>query len=268
MNSLILITFVLALAIVRPASAADPATFIELPYRYVIGGHADGKWLTSEQAGKALKPGTALRLFDLKGEIGKLKAGKAAPDEDVCPDVWLAKTDRELDTHAIAIAASWNPMPRPVKSADTKQEVYLKAVSDILVAKGIKKPIVKITQHIRADLDGDGEEEVIIAATRYSRNDEGMGAPMSASSGNYSFVVLRRVISGKVVTQILDGEFYSKSAESSAPNIHDIGGILDLDGDGKMEIILHSQYYEGGGSTVWQLGTKKAVKVLEIGCGA
>ena len=267
MNSQKLIISILALFIVRSVSAADASTFFELPFRYVIGGHATGKWLTSEQAGKAIKPGTAFRVFDLKGETGKMKISKAAPDEDVCPDVWLVKTDRELDTHAIAIAAPWNPMPRPVKSADTKQDAYVKAVNDILIARGIKKPLVKITQHLRADLDGDGEEEVIIAATRYSRNDEGMGAPMSASSGNYSFVVLRRVIGGKVVSQILDGEFYSKSTESSAPNIHEIGGVLDLDGDGKMEIILHSQYYEGGGSTVWQFGAKKAVKVLEIECG-
>ena len=258
---------ILALFIARTAAATDAATFVELPYGYVIGGHVAGKWQTSEQAGKAIKPRTAFRLFNLKGEAGKLTISKAAPDADVCPDVWIAKIDRETDAHSIAIAASWNPMPRPLKSADTKQETYVKAVGDMLISKGIGKPVVKITQHLRADLDGDGEEEVVLAATHYPKSEDGLSAPMSASAGNYSFVALRRVVAGKVVTQILDGEFYPKSTESSAPNVHSIGGLLDLDGDGKMEIILHSAYYEGGATTVWRLGGKQATKVLEIECG-
>ena len=47
------------------------ASFVELPWRYVIGGHSGGKWLDSEAAGK--RP-TALRttyhVFTLKGESG------------------------------------------------------------------------------------------------------------------------------------------------------------------------------------------------------
>ena len=258
---------ILALLIARTAAATDVATFIELPFRYVIGGHAAGKWLTSEQAGKNITRRTDFRLFNPRGAAGKLTISKAGPDADVCPDVWMAQIDHEMDTDAIAIAASWNPMPRPVKSGDTKQETYLKAVGDMLLSKGIGKPVVKITQHLRADLDGDGEEEVVLGATHYPKSEDGLSAPLSASAGNYSFVALRRVVGGKVVTQILDGDFYPKSTESSAPNVHSIGGLLDLDGDGKMEIILHSAYYEGGGSTVWQLGAKKAVKVLEIECG-
>jgi hypothetical protein len=49
--------------------------------------------------------------------------------------------------------------------------------------------------------------------------------------------------------------------------VHEVGAVLDLDGDGKMEIVLHSQYYEGGATTVWQLGAKEAKRVLEIACG-
>jgi hypothetical protein len=267
MNTHFVVISILALILTRTASAADGSTFVELPYGYVIGGHAAGKWLTSEQAGRALKPGTAFRLFNLKGAAGKMTVSKAAPDADVCPDVWIAQINRETDAHAIAIAATWNPMPRPVTSAATTQEAYVKAVSDVLAGKGIKKPVVKIAQHLRADLDGDGEEEVLLSATHYPDEDGGMGAPMAAAAGNYSFVALRRVVGGKVVTQILNGEFYPKAQESSAPNIHEVGGLLDLDGDGRMEIILDSTYYEGGGTTVWRLDARKAVKVLEIECG-
>lgn len=248
--------------------AADVATVIELPWRYVIGGYSDGKWLNSGEAGQRLKPGTTFQLYTLKGAQDKVTATKASPDEEVCMDVWMADLKGEnSESESIGLAASWNAMPREVKSADTKQEVYVKAVTDILVAQGIKKPVVQITQHLRVDLDGDGNEEVLLAATRYPSAEGEGNAPMAAAGGDYSFVALRRMLDGKVVTQILDGEFYPKSMEFNAPNVHRVGAILDLDGDGKMEIILHSQYYEGGATTCWKVGPKKAVKVMEVGCG-
>jgi hypothetical protein len=247
--------------------SAEPAVFIELPFRFVIGGHANGKWLNTGAAGQKINPGMAFRLFTLEGEDGKIKVKKAAPEADVCMDVWMAEVEPETEKKGIAISAPWNPMPRPVKSAATTQDVYVKAVSEILIAQGLRKPVVKITQHLRVDLDADGEEEVLLAATHYPTSEGEGSAPMSAGAGNYSFTALRRVIGGKVVTQILEGEFYKKAEEFNAPNVHEIGGILDLDGDGKMEIILHSMYYEGGATMVWQLGEKKATRVLEIACG-
>ena len=257
------------LSVTVTAHSADVTPVLEMPWRYIVGAHSDGKWLNSEEAGKKIKKGTSFQLYTLKGAQGKVVASKASPDEDVCPDVWLAELgDKDFETEAIGIAASWNAMPREVKSADTKQEVYVKAVSDILLEQGIKKPVVKITQHLRVDLDGDGEEEVLLAATHYPSAEGEGNAPMAAGSGNYSFVALRRVLDGKVVTQILDGEFYPKSMEFNAPNVHRVGAVLDLDGDGKMEIVLHSQYYEGGATTAWKVGAKKAVKVMEVGCGA
>src|SRR5436190_19614961 len=193
-------------------SAADVATFIELPDRFVIGGHGKGKWLESAQAGKAIKAETQFRVFTLKGEKGKVTATKVAPEPDVCMDVWMAelKEVSEDDDDAIGVSAAWNPMPRAVKTGDTKQDVYVKAVSDILTAQGIKKPVVKITQMLRVDLDGDGEEEVLVCGTRYATAEKG-SAPMAATAGSYSFVALRRVVEGKVVTQMIEGEFYPKN---------------------------------------------------------
>lgn len=264
--NLVLLT-VLAWASVEGAYAAEPAAFIELPYRYVIGGHANGKWLNTEQAGKAIKPGMTFRLFTLKGEQGQVTVQKSAPMDDVCMDIWMTELDSPVDQPAIAVAADGNPMPRGVKSAGTTQDVYVKAVRELLIAQGIAKPVVKITQHLRVDLEGDGQDEVLLSATHYPSAEGEGSAPTSAGAGNYSFTALRRLVGGKVVTQILEGEFYEKATEFSAPNVHSIGGVLDLDGDGKMEVILHSQFYEGGATTVWQVEAKEAKRVLEIACG-
>ena len=254
-------------AITRVLSAAD-ATFIELPFRYVIGGHSGGKWLSSEQAGKGIKPGTEFRICTLAGEKGKLTVSKAAPEADVCPDVFLANVSPDQDeTKGIAINATWNPMPRAVKSESLTEASSVEAVRNLLAIKGIKKPNVKIRQHLRVDLDGDGQEEVIITATHYAKAEGEGSAPMELAAGDYSMVLLVRTKADKKITQTLVGETYPKVREDVTPYVHDVGGVLDVDGDGSLEILLHSQYYEGGGTAVWKLGKDKAAKVLEVECG-
>ncbi len=76
------------LVVISTAQTAERSTFVELPYGLIIGAHSAGKWLTSEQAGKALEPGGKYRLFTLEGKAGEAIGGKPAPNADVCPDVW------------------------------------------------------------------------------------------------------------------------------------------------------------------------------------
>ena len=91
----------------------------------------------------------------MKGEDGKLTASKAAPEADVCMDIWMAEINPETDTHGIAIAATWNPMPRAVKSAVTTQEAYLEAVSDILISQGRRRPH-RLETRIQESREGAG----------------------------------------------------------------------------------------------------------------
>ncbi len=258
--------FAAILALSSVAYSADLPTFVDLPSSLIIGAYAGGKWIPSETAGKALKPGRKYRLFTLTGKSGEAVGGKAGANADVCPDVWEQIMKPATEQHAIAVAAPWNPMPRTARSSDKTQEVYLKAAHDFLVGKGIAKPVVKITQLLRIDLDGDGEDEVLLSATKYPG--EPGESPPSAVAGNYSFVLLRHFVDGKVQTKLIDGEFYPKASESQTPYRYEISGLLDLDGDGRLEVILYSAYYEGATVTVWHFGAGKLHKVLEIGCGA
>jgi len=43
--------------------------------------------------------------------------------------------------------------------------------------------------------------------------------------------------------------------------------VLDLDGDGKMEVVVASQYYEGGATTIYRCGPKKIESLLSVSCG-
>jgi len=89
-------------------------------------------------------------------------------------------------------------------------------------------------------------------------------------------VLLRRVVAGKLQTQLIAGEFYPKAfskaaqeeARFDAPNAYKVIATLDLDGDGKMEVVIHSQYYEGEETTIHRCDLKKVEALLSVSCGA
>ncbi len=96
---------------------------------------------------------------------------------------------------------------------------------------------------------------------------------MRSPAGSYSMVLLRRVVAGKVETQLVEGEFHPKAylrKEDSfdAPNAYKVIATLDLDGGGKMEVVVGLNYYEGEAITIYRCDPKKAEALLSVSCGA
>ena len=174
----------------------------------------------------------------------------------------------------IAIAAPWNALPRKPQVTDPTQKTYVDAVREFLRTKKIDQPKVKIDNIVRVDLDGDGEEEVLISATNYFSKDDSV--PIRSPAAGYSMVLLRRVVTGKVESQLIAGEFYPKAYPKArqeegrfdAPNAYKVIATLDIDGDGKMEVVIHSQYYEGEETTIYRCDGKKSEALLSVSCGA
>ena len=268
------ITAVGTLLICAAASAAELHPIVEVNSGYLFGATSDEKWIKAEEAGNALSDETAYRIYGLTQSFGEAKGGKPKPsEEEVCSDMLTVSLSPKPEKGVIALAAPWNALPRKPKVIDQTQKVYLDAVRDFLKTKGIDKPKAKIENITRVDLDGDGEEEVLISATNYFEKDE--GAPMRSLAGSYSMVLLRRVVAGKVETQLVEGEFYPKAyqnggddaASFNAPNTYKVIAVLDLDGDGKMEVVVASQYYEGGATTIYRCDPKKIEELLSVACG-
>ena len=114
----------------------------------------------------------------------------------------------------IGLAATWNGLPRNPLIADATHSFYADAVRDFLKSRGIDHPQVRITRILRADLDRDGQEEVLISATNYFTEDKSdhsaapfPEAPIHApQGGSYSIFILRRVVDGNVQTKLVAGE--------------------------------------------------------------
>src|SRR6266568_1158482 len=251
------------------AAKGELHPIVEVRTGYLFGATADGKWLKADETAKALSGGTTYQVYGLTEPLGESKGGKPKPSkDDVCSDVLAVSLSPKPEKGVIALAAPWNALPRKPRASDTTQQVYSDAVRDFLKTKGIEQPKVKIDNIVRVDLDGDGEEEVLISATNYL-NDKRV--PMRSPAGSYSVVILRRVVAGKVETQLVEGEFHPKAYvrkgdSFDAPNAYKAIATLDLDGDGKMEIVVGSNYYEGEEITIYRCDPKKAESLLSVSC--
>jgi len=239
------------------------------PTAYLLGGSAGGRWLKPEAAAPLIPGGEHYRLYALTGEVGGSVGSEPAKGEVPCADTWYVTLSPFPKGRGsmVAVGGPWNAMPRAVKITDTGQQVYKEAAAEILKSQGIVNPKVILTQVIRVDLDGDGVEEVLVSATNYERFKPGGGLTPNARAGDYSLVFLRKVVQGKVVTSIITGEYYPKAKEFNAPAEHRVIGVLDLNGDGIMEIVLSGQYYEGDWVDAYRVDGAKIIKLFTMGCG-
>jgi hypothetical protein len=260
------ITALGAFLISAVAAAGDLYPIVEVQTGYLFGATESGKWIKADEAAKTLPDKTTYRVYGLTESLCEAKGGKAKAEDVPCEETLSVSLSSKPEKGVVAIAAPWNALPRKPSVKDSTQQVYVDAVRDFLKTKEIEQPKVKIDNILRVDLDGDGEEEVLISATNYFSKDESV--PMWSLAGGYSMVLLRWVVAGKVETQLVEGEFYPKATSYNAPNAYKLIAVLDLDGDGKMEVVVASQYYEGQATTIYRCDPKKVEALLSVACGA
>ena len=256
------------------AAAAELHPIVEVQSGYLFGAISDGKWIKADETAKLIGDETTYRVYGLTQALGDAKGDKPKSEGEPCEETLAVSLSPKPEKGVIAIAASWNALPRKPQVTDPTQKTYVDAVREFLRTKEIDQPKVKIDNIVRVDLEGDGEEEVLISATNYFRKDESV--PMRSPAASYSMVLLRRVVAGKVETQLIVGEFYPKAYPKAAqeegrfdaPNAYKVIATFDLDGDGKMEVVIHSDYYEGGETTIYRCDPKKAEALLSVSCGA
>jgi hypothetical protein len=255
------------------AGASELHPIVAVEFGYFFGATANERWIKAEDAAKSIPDETSYRIYGLTQALGDAKGDKPKPADGPCEETLAVSLSPETEKGVIAIAAPWNALPRKPQVTDPTQKTYVDAVREFLRTKEIEQPKVKIDNIVRVDLDGDGEEEVLISATNYFRKDESV--PMRSPAASYSMVLLRRVVAGRVETRLIVGEFYPKAypkaaqeeGRFNAPNAYKVIGLLDLDGDGKMEIVVRSEYYEAGAATIYRCNPKKIEELLSVACG-
>ncbi|MBV9789715.1 MAG: VCBS repeat-containing protein [Chloroflexi bacterium] len=250
----------LLIGIHQPLAAAPRITPIASG-PHLLGGVQNGKWIDAETTAQQLSGGESYRTYTTTGQIGSSK-GSAAEPGIFCYGLQVLSLNPQPKTSEFAaIGGSHNPLPRKLRAHSINTPVYRQAVADLLRAQGIANPDVRITKIVRFDLEGDGVDEVVISATSAQLNTH-----FHAAAGDYSLVVLRKIINGKVQTLPIAQNYYPK-ATNDAPVSYTIPAIADFNGDGKLDIMVRESYFEGVGLGLYTVQGSKVAKVLGGGCG-
>lgn len=232
------------------------------PSGYLLGGIQDGNWVDAATIAASLKGGESYSFYSDTAFLGKSIGTVPRAGAPSCPDM----LDITLDPipqaiPAVAIGGEWNALPRVPQDISTENWIYLQAVNDLLTDNGIVDPKVQLTRVLKTDLEGDGADEIIIAASYFY---EETGHNITA--GDYSIVVLRKVKGNEVVTLAMPADFYYRSQQYAFPEKYTLTAVLDLNGDGRMEIIVGITGWEKAGTLVYEVVDFEVRNVLAMQC--
>ncbi len=245
---------------------------------YLVGGTQNGKWIKEAEVSSNTKKTTKFfgfdsfkntKLSEIYGTFDVLGCGAnyfyfgatANFPEDIFSDESLKPL------LAIGANAKWNPLPRLPKKLDPADKTYQKIALDFLKTKGIKPKNFEFENAFAIDLESDGSDEIFLEATNYK--DENGESGGTARAGNYSFVLVRKIIKGKPQNILIGGEFHPKKPQiEDYVTEFDLSAFADLNGDGRMEVILENLYSYGGVSTeIYEIEKNTLKEVLAVECG-
>jgi hypothetical protein len=234
----------------------------ESPSGYLLGGIQDGNWVDAATTAALLKGGESYSFYSDISFLGKSIGTIPGAGAHSCPDMRGITLDPIPQViPAIAIGGEWNALPRVPQDISTENWIYLQAVNDLLTDNGIVDPKVQLTRVLKTDLEGDGVDEIIMAAS-YFYEETGH----NITEGDYSIVVLRKVMGNEVVTLAMPVDFYYRSQQFAYPEKYTLTAVLDLNGDGQMEIIVGITGWEKTGSLVYEVVGFEVRNVLAMQC--
>lgn len=255
------------------AAQSKVVPIVEMKLGALIGGIENGKFVDAPTTAAKLAERQNYRIFLPLGKFRKIELSKPAVADEICDDHYTfrssgALTEALMKKGGVALGdgIGWNPQPRAAKPIDPKSAEFLKIVNDYLRAKKIRQPVAKLDQAFRVDLDGDGREEVVLAASRIVPYNS---RRVIKTYDAFSLVLVRKTVGGKPLDIEVAGVFFPRLRTDYDDYRHEVSSVADLDGDGKMELVMYSEFYEGVSANVVKIVGKKAIGVENLGasCG-
>lgn len=254
-----------------PTDATDAGT---LRLFELLGGTSGaGQWIAGD---KLMVSPASYTLYNLAGKAGALRGGVKSSYGVPCEQTYGVDVNPapQRKDWWIGLSGAWNARPRAVTVLPTSSTVYQAVVRDLLVKKGLKNPIVKLERVVRVDLDGDKSDEIVIAANHFAVP-QGLFPPASGQAGDYGLLIVRKVIAGKLQTIELGMDVILKATTQAEieqgtinnPDSYDLVNVLDLNGDGKMEVVTFNAIYEDSAVSAWDWDGKQFKTRLVSGCG-
>ncbi|MGB0112832.1 MAG: hypothetical protein WBP59_06395 [Ilumatobacteraceae bacterium] len=214
-------------------------------------------------------PGTAMTVSNLSGE----SAGTTGSNVDACFDERIGPTiDAAVSPpdppgfgyNAVALPTpTWPLKPRPIAVTTAAPASYQTLGEAIYADLPVDGTLGAVEQLVVADLDGDGDDEALVSF-EYIQPDGGPG-----TAGDFSAIML---VDTETTTSSTVIE--SHIASDVPPDTFLVIGrtrvidVADVNGDGRMEVAVHSWYYEGASVLLYEYDGTTLVEALGTGCGS
>jgi hypothetical protein len=226
----------------------------------LVGGSQNGSWVSAGEIAGDLAAGSNFKLYTPFGSQGWV-TGQELNVARTCYQHFITIDPAFPNQSAVGISAGWDVLPRAPMELSTDLEVYLKEITGWPIEQAPSMPIPLIDRIWKVDLEGDGTDEVFINGTRYAE-------PTGHNVGprDYSVVLMRKVIGSEVVTVELVSAYYTEEIINEFPLTYTLEFIGDLNGDGRMEVMLGVSRWEGTGVMVFEIDGAQANLVLSALC--
>jgi hypothetical protein len=170
----------------------------------------------------------------------------------------------EIDVNEVGMVSvldGWTITKRPTTEISADDPFYRQVVLDWLTSEGVNAPEIQSLRIFRVDLEGDGTDEVFISATHLDESQH------MTRAGDYSIVLMRKVVGNDAVTNALVGDVYNSQApELTYPRTYSLANFIDLNQDGIAEVIVEIQQWEGFGAIVYQIDGDDVIQTLRAEC--
>lgn len=225
----------------------------------LLGGVGMDEWLTPEESVARFSGEVTYSLHNMEYENKYFLWGKA-PEFSPAYNIYTISTDAGLDEAGfVGVVDGWKITKREAAELSGDIQLYQQAVLDWLTAEGVDDPQLGTLQIFRVDIEGDGSDEVFISATRLDESQH------TTKAGDYSIVLMRKIIGNDVVTKLVIGDVYSsKEPEITFPRTYSLTNFIDLNQDQALEVVVDIQKWEGFGAIIFQIDGQNVIQKLMV----
>lgn len=245
--------FPMAFPLLAVLLAAAPTPTLVVLDGWVLASVVGGQWSAPDRARICQVP---WQLYQVAGPSEPRKVTCSAED-DAPPETVFLTPASSLGTGQLELSAKPAASPRTKASLPKDSRLYVDVIKKHLGKKRLPPQIHWLE---RVDLDGDGTDEVVFVASSRAPGEQSPARPDDWAIAGI------RYVEGKV-PKIVELARHDKTGEQLGPAEITLRGLVDLDGDGRIEVVMEDRDPWGIGVEVWRFDRGKLSALAKVGTG-